>query len=195
MTSLLGPALGILLLLEVPAFAGEVSEVPSQVPSSEDGAVLTAVFENLVIRRGPRLPLSLSSRPPRTIHVTMTPPSIEPTNYPWLVSRTLKATAPVFRSDATAAYQGSQKRSLAREAISYSSSNARVVVAPAEGKGPGSDIDASHVIAAYPPGYSRGVALVKLYFADIYHPSLAVYVLNMKNGRWTVVSSQFLNLS
>ncbi len=70
-----------------------------------------------------------------------------------------------------------------------------MVVAPAGGKGPGSDIDASHVVAAYPPGYSRGVALVKLYFADIYHPSLAVYVLGMKNGRWTVVSSQFLNLS
>jgi len=173
---------------------GRLTNAPLETEGVEDDAALELVLDDLSIYDGPNLPLNLSPRMPRDIYFSRTaikwPPQVlDLVDDSELWSELNNSDRTLLREAATHAknryetgfvYQHFQPTNKSIHVIETESG-----VKSSETETP---IAASFPIQAWPVGYCRNrtCAVVSLHCPELFHPTTAVYVLALTDGKWTI---------
>jgi hypothetical protein len=160
--------------------------------SGRDAEVVNAVLTELTTYTGAQQPLSLNRAVPRTIYVTlMPPPGLEPIDNKGLMDEVLSVESRAMSRKVRQAEKNTRwDRTQPHGLEGLHSLNARIVVSVGIES---ADYQSKYPISMWPLGYSEdgSIAVVKLWFPEIMHPSAAVFVVEKTSGGWSVRSRAF----
>ena len=175
----------LLLLLPCSVFLAGVANGPNL---TQHERVLLEVLHDMIYTSGDYRPLSVGPDIPATLFILRDIPSFPP-----CTEETLDEFLgmPIGKDDALA--QAIEDLHANHESgtpfnISRLSTNRIQVV-----EKPNMDVNNQAYMAIYPaqvflPGFSDdgSVAVVNMWFSELYHPSVMTYILIKRNGRWTI---------
>ncbi len=192
-------------LMIVFVLAVQITAAASAPPArpDRDPAVVKAVLDDLTMySSGGDCPLSLDPHTPRVVYVTSAEPPLtlscdnkdESAGFSMApcVDLSILNGMPraVGRKVKQAERDETRNQKNARALFDWQSSNARVMVDAPRSE---DEYQSAYPVSVWSPGYSSDgtIAIVKLWFPEVWHPSSATYVLQSTPRGWAVLASSF----
>lgn len=144
--------------------------------ATTNAAVVQMVVQDLTIIPHSNLtPLSFSRETPRRIEVHVVSSTERPCDFSWTFDELQASMPPEIRAAAAQANKSIDDARVDSSLVSALDSRAEPNV------------------FVYPPGYSRRktIAVVRLFFPEFLHPSIGIYVLQLRGTNWVIVAKKF----
>jgi hypothetical protein len=158
--------------------------------------VVRVVLQDLAAIPDELAPLSFSRGVPRQLRASLVSADSCPNDFSWLVDDVRAAVPRQMRSAVGEANKDADRRTGNANPAVTLGANQVAEIRSCPKTSVGSHGLSWNDVYVYLPGYAeRGtVSVVKLYFPEILHPSLAVYVLKWQGKEWRVIGRKLVTL-